>query len=248
MDLYIRLLLIICLVTMGGCASQAASRADSQADTQRNDDPWEPFNRKVFAFNETLDRYLTKPAARGYRKVTPGWLDDGITRVFENLRDLRSAANSLLQWEWPQTGENFGRFVVNSTLGVGGFFDVASQAEIRKTPEDFGLTLADWGVARGNYLVLPFLGPSTVRATFGEVPDYFLWAPNYIGHQPTEYSITAVRVVDLRAGLLDVERGVVGDRYTFLRNAYLQGRAYQSGEAAPRDDFGDGFQESDDDW
>lgn len=234
------------LVLLTGCAARAADDGNAEVD------PWEGFNRKMFAFNETLDRYAGRPAARAWRKVTPGWFDETVTRVFENIKDLRSAVNSTLQWEWPRAGQSFGRFTVNSTLGVAGLFDVASRIELDKSEQDFGLTLADWGVASGPYLVLPFSGPGTVRSNIGRVPDYWLWAPNYVDDRMTSYGISAVYLVDMRAGLLDLEKAIVGDRYTFIRDAWLQSRFRKTGEASPEDDFGEGFDDDfgdgDDGW
>ena len=210
---------------------QGIAHAESAAD------PWEPFNRKVFAFNEFVDRYALKPVARGYKKVTPGWLDDSISRFFANISDARSGVNSILQWEWGQAGSNFGRFAINSTLGVAGLFDVATDVKLRKYPEDLDLTLAHWGVSSGPYLVLPFWGSSTVRAAATIWPEDYLRARHYIDHDLTRFSVTAVYVIDLRADLLDVERGISGDRYIFLREYYLQNRRMAAGEKV-EDDFG----------
>lgn len=237
---------VMLLVSLTGCAARAADDGDVEVD------PWEGFNRKVFAFNDTLDRYAARPAARTWRKVTPDWFDESVTRVFENIKDLSSAVNSTLQWEWPQAGQSFGRFTVNSTLGVAGLFDVASRIKLRKSEQDFGLTLAHWGVASGPYLVMPFTGPGTVRSHAGRVPDYWFWAPNYIDDELTSYGVSAVYLVDMRAGLLDLEKAIVGDRYTFMRDVWLQNRFQKTGEAPPGDDFGDGFDDDfgdgDDGW
>lgn len=243
-----RICMLVLAVSLSACAGRAPEQGGVPEPEAQPVDPLEGFNRKVFVFNEFVDKYAAKPAAKGYRKVTPGWLDDAVSRFFENLSDLGSSVNGVLQWEWAEAGNNFGRFTVNSTLGVGGLFDVASDAGLDKTPEDFGLTLGKWGFDMGPYLVLPFLGPSNVRAAVGRVPDYWLWAPNYIDHQLTEYSVDAVYIIDKRAGLLDLERAIVGDKYTFLRDAYMQRRRYQAGEASARDDFGEGFESSEDDW
>lgn len=242
-----RLSMLVLVVWLPACAGQPA-QSGGEGEQAAEVDPFEPMNRRIFAFNQTLDDYLARPAARGYREVTPGWLDDGITRLFENLRDLRSAVNGALQWEWANAGNNFGRFAVNSTLGVAGFFDVASSVDLDKTPEDFGLTLAKWGAARGPYLVLPVLGPSTTRAAVGMAPDYLLWPPNYIDHTLTQYSVEATNAVDQRAGLLDLEQAIVGDRYTFIRDAYLQNRRYKAGKEPPVDDFGKGFEGNGEGW
>lgn len=209
-------------------------------------DPWEGFNRRIFNFNEGFDRRVFKPVARGYRKATPDWLDDAITRFFENLRDLRSGLNNVLQWEWANAGSNFGRFGVNTTLGVGGLFDVASDMNLRKVRDDLSATLAKWGVPQGPYLVLPFLGPSTVRDAATIWPEDYMTPRAYIEHDLTRWSITAVYAVDLRADLLDLERAIVGDRYTFIRDVWLQNRRMIIGEPLPEDDFGAGFDEFDD--
>lgn len=213
---------------------------------EAGDDPWEGWNRRVYAFNETVDKYALKPVAKGYRKVTPGWLDDSVTRFFENLKDVRSALNNVLQWEWRNASSNTGRVLVNTTLGIGGLFDVATRINLKKYPDDLGSTFAVWGMGEGPFLVLPFLGPSTVRDTVAIWPQDYMWPPHYIEHDLTRYSVTAVYVIDLRADLLDIEKNVVGDRYTFIRDFYLQTRRLQAGEEPPPDDFGaDSF---DDDW
>lgn len=210
------------------------------------EDPWYGFNRKVFAFNEGFDRYLFKPVARGYKKVTPRVIDNSITRFFANIADLRSSVHGVLQWEPGNAGNNIGRFLVNSTVGVAGLFDAASDLGLRKTNEDMGLTFARWGIGEGPYVVLPFLGPSTVRDGIGMIPDDWLRARHYIGHDLTRHSVTAIYVLDLRADLLEVERAISGDRYLFIRDFYLQSRRLAAGEAPPEDDFGSDLPA--DDW
>lgn len=191
----------------------------------------------MFGFNEAADRYFVKPVARGYKKITPGWLDDSITRVFANLSDVRSGLNNVLQWEWHEAGHNFGRFFVNSTLGVVGLFDVATDLQLRKYPDDLDLTLAKWGINSGPYLVLPFWGPSTVRGAAVIWPEDYMRPRHYIEHDRTRFSVTATYVIDLRADLLQVEQSISGDRYIFLRDFYLQSRRMAAGEEI-EDDFG----------
>ena len=235
---------LVVLVLLGGCASRTADTAGATPDP----DPWEGLNRKVFVFNDTLDRYALKPVAKGYRKVTPGWLDQTVTRFFGNIDDFTSALNSVFQWRWGEATESLGRFTVNSTLGVAGLFDVASRIELSKQDEDFGLTLARWGVDMGPYVVVPFLGPATVRSAAGRVPDYYLDPLTYLEDQALDNSLTVLSIVDTRADLLDLERTIVGDRYTFIRSTYLQRRRQKAGEAPQRDDFGEGFEPDDSDW
>ncbi|ERP86666.1 ABC transporter [Alcanivorax sp. P2S70] len=209
---------------------EATTAFDAPAGQNQYADPWENMNRKVFAFNEFLDTYGLKPVAKGYQKATPQWMDDTITRFYENLRDFRSGLNSVLQWRWNHVGQNWGRFAVNSTLGIGGLFDVASKVNLRKHDTDLGLTFARWGIPEGPYLVLPFFGPSTGRDAAAIWPEDYMRLRHYIDHDLTRHSFTAVYVVDLRADLLDLERTIVGDRYTFIRNAYLQRRRFESGD------------------
>ncbi len=244
---------LVCLILLLASAVALAQKTPEQQD------PWEGLNRRVFGFNEFVDKYALKPVAKGYRKITPRFLDDGITRLFENIRDLRSSINNVLQWEWYNAGHNFGRFTVNTTLGVGGFFDVASDIKLKKLPDDLGSTFAVWGVPQGPYLVVPFLGPSTVRDAAALWPEDYLRAYHYIEHDLTRYSVIAVYAIDTRADLLDLENAIVGDRYTFIRDYYIQSRRMAAGEPAPVDDFGvdtpagDGGWDaepgsSDDDW
>jgi len=231
----IRMRSLFCLILL--CCSSAVLAAPKTPEQQ---DPWQGLNRKVFAFNEFVDRYALKPVAKGYRKVTPQFLDDTITRMFENIRDLRSSINNVFQWEWYNAGQNFGRFTVNTTLGVGGMFDVASDIKLRKLPDDLGSTFAVWGVPQGPYLVMPFLGPSTVRDATALWPEDYLRAYHYIDHDLTRYSVIAVYAIDTRADLLDLEETIVGDRYTFIRDYYIQSRRLAAGEPLPEDDFGAG--------
>ena len=219
-----------------------------QVERAGDQDPWEGFNRRVFAFNERLDAYVLKPVAQGYRRVTPGWFRQTTGRFFANLNDARSGVHSLLQWEWRQAGHNLGRFSLNSTLGIGGLFDVASSSGLDRYPEDLGLTLGRWGVPEGPYLVIPVLGPSTVRDGLAFYPDTFLSPGRYlIEDHKLRYSLTGLYVINVRESLLDMEAAIRGDRYLFMRDYYLGNRRQASGrweDAGFDDDFGD----MDDDW
>ncbi|ASK34052.1 ABC transporter [Alcanivorax sp. N3-2A] len=196
-------------------------------------DPWEGFNRKIFGFNDTVDRYAIKPAAKGYRWLTPQWLDNTVTRFFQNLHDLTSGVNYVFQWKWGNAFDSFGRFSFNSTVGVAGLFDVASKLNIPKHSTSLDRTLGRWGVHTGPYLVLPILGPSSVRDTATLYPAAYMWPVTYIDDDLTRYGVAALYGIDLRADLLDLEKNIVGDRYTFIRNAYLQQRLQgQGGDAA----------------
>ncbi|PKM22198.1 MAG: ABC transporter [Gammaproteobacteria bacterium HGW-Gammaproteobacteria-14] len=218
-------------------------------DSRHPDDPWEGFNRRVFAFNEFVDRNALKPVAKGYRRVMPGWLSDSVTRVFQNALDFPSTVNHVLQWQWRRAGHSGGRFLVNSTMGVGGMFDIATDIGLEKRTTDLGLTLAVWGVPEGPYLVLPGMGPSTLRDAATIWPEDMIALRRLIEHDITRYSVLALYIVDFREGLLDIEGAIVGDRYGFLREVYLSGRRVKSGRIE-EDDFGSELDDADwdDDW
>ena len=207
-------------------------------------DPWEGFNRQVFRFNEFMDRILLKPVAHGYQAVTPDFVDTGVSNVFGNLGEVPSFANHVLLGKWRDAGANGERLAINSTLGLLGLFDVASKLGIDKRDTDAGITLGHWGVGSGPYLVLPLLGPSSVRDGIGRSADVFLHPLYYVDDETTRYSLRALEIVDTRADLLEVEELITGDRYIFLRNLYLQRREFLlGGEASFEDEFDDEFDE-----
>lgn len=209
---------LVSVVTLS-CAVPAAYAQSEQ-------DPWEGFNRAMFNFNEGLDKYALKPITEGYRYVTPELAQTGVNNFFENLRDVRTLVNNLLQGKPRQAFQDFGRITFNTTFGLAGFIDVATPMGIPKHNEDFGQTLGVWGVSSGPYVVLPLFGPSTVRDTAGMVPDWYMDPLTYVDHDKTRWSFKALRVVDTRSQLMDAERMISGDRYIFIRDAYLQRREY----------------------
>ena len=222
-------LLMCCLSVAGGCAT---------LDGPPNpDDPLERYNRAMFSFNETMDRAILKPVAKGYDWLLPGILSTAVTNFFSNLDDIVVFANSLLQLKIQKAGETSARLVWNTTFGLLGLIDVASHMDLPKQNEDFGQTLATWGVDSGPYFVLPFLGPSTVRDGLAVPVDWFLFDPIF---QDKELNVTltalAIRYTDQRAGLLkagDIIDATAPDKYAFLRDAYLQRRQYLIHEGAP---------------
>jgi len=216
------------------CASLALLPMVAQA---AEEDPWEGFNRAIFRFNDTLDTYALKPLAKGYQAVTPEFLEDGVHNVFGNIGDVGNLANNLLQGKLHNAGVDGGRLIFNTTFGLLGFFDVAQKMGLQRNDEDFGQTLGAWGVDSGPYLVLPLLGPSTVRDAGGRIPDSFLDIYPYIDHVPTRNLTRAVDVVDTRASLLSAEKLISGDKYLFIRNAYLQNREFRVKDGAVEDDF-----------
>ena len=214
------------------------------ADSSHPDDPWQGFNRPMYRINDFLDRYALKPLARGYRWLTPQWLSDRVTRIFQNSAEVSNTINNSLQGRWSAAGASGSRLLINSTLGVVGLFDVASGLGIDKHSTDFGLTLGTWGVGEGPYLVVPGLGPSTVRDALATLPEALMLPRNWIQDDGTRYGVTALFIIDWRESLLDAERAIVGDRYGFMRDVYLAGRRQALGEVQ-EDDFGADFEPGD---
>lgn len=225
---------ILLLATLGisGCASTGSQMAEEA----HPEDPWEGFNRRIFAFNDVLDRYALKPVATGYRTVTPDPVQTGVGNFFANLGEVRTAINSLLQGKPSNAGLATSRFLINSTVGVGGLLDYATLMEVTADDEDFGQTLAAWGWADSRYLVLPLLGPSTLRDTTGLPADMAAYPPTYIDDDATRVGLTALNIVDTRAGLLDQEELISGDRYRFIRDAFLQSRQFAINDGELGDD------------
>ncbi|MGE8657615.1 MAG: VacJ family lipoprotein [Achromobacter sp.] len=209
---------------MAGCA------APKQPDPR---DPWEGFNRGVYKFNDTVDRAVFKPVAQAYTYVTPEPVRSCVHNIFSNVGDLWSGTNSFLQGRGHDFVNTLGRFLFNTTMGVGGCFDVASANGARKIPNDFGTTLGVWGLGQGPYLVLPFFGSSSVRDGVGLVGDWQGRMHGYMGvsaidNVPLRNSLWGLEVVDTRASLLnatDTVDRVALDPYSFVRDAYLQRRA-----------------------
>ncbi|MGC8119054.1 MlaA family lipoprotein [Marinobacter sp. VGCF2001] len=190
-------------------------------------DPYESWNRKVFAFNDAIDRWFLRPVAQGYRAVTPDLVDRGITNFFNNLTEIRNFTNSILQLKGESAVVAAGRFTYNTVFGLGGFFDVANAFELPERPEDFGQTLATWGVGSGPYLMLPLLGPSTPRYFTGMASDGFMLPSAWDSvESPEWYYLRMLQIVDKRADLIPAENFISGDRYTFMRNAFMQRREF----------------------
>ncbi len=223
-----RYLLLSLVATMVGCASIPAGVEPSPHD------PWEPVNRSVFEFNEGLDAYVLKPVVAGYRFVLPEFVRDGIYNFFSNYSDIYTALQNLLQGKPDYAFSDLMRVVVNTTMGLGGLIDLATPGGLEKHKEDWGQTFGVWGVPSGPYVVLPFFGPSNVRDTFGTAADLesdylFRLLPDVA----LRNSLTGLRVVNARntyyeAG--DLLDGAAIDKYSFMRDAYIQRREYQINE------------------
>lgn len=205
----------------GGCATIPPDAGSNPAD------PWERYNRHMTAFNDGFDRAILKPVAEGYEAYVPQPVRNCIGNVFDNLRDVPIALNNLLQGKPLQAVSDLCRVAINTTVGILGCFDVASKMGLTKHNEDFGQTLGRWGFGPGPYLVLPFLGPSTLRDAIGRIPDSRLDPLVSYPSADTRWTLYLTNVIDLRARLLPAERtfeGIALDRYQFLRDAFLQRR------------------------
>jgi len=192
-------------------------------------DPLEGLNRTVFKFNDTVDTYALKPVAKGYQWAVPQPVRSSVTNFFSNVGDVYIAANELLQLKIADGVGDVMRVVINTVFGVGGLFDVATLAKLPKHSADFGITLGHYGVPSGPYLVLPLLGPSTVRDTAGLAVDYYGNPLSYVQPSSVSWALYGVNLVNTRANLLttvDVLSGAAIDKYSFIRNAYLQRRRF----------------------
>jgi phospholipid-binding lipoprotein MlaA len=216
------------------CAGLLLLPAMAQANEE---DPWQGYNRFMYRVNDHVDAYTLKPLAKGYQAVTPQFFEDGVRNVYRNIGDVGNLANNLLQGKLHDAGVDGSRLIFNTTFGLLGFFDVGSAMGLQRNDEDFGQTMGVWGLNSGPYVVLPLLGPSTVRDAFAKVPDSMLVAPAFIDHVPTRNVVRGVQTLDLRASLLSAERLIVGDKYIFIRNAYLQNREFKVRDGEVEDDF-----------
>jgi phospholipid-binding lipoprotein MlaA len=215
------------VLALAGCA--AANKSDPR-------DPWEGWNRNVQNFNDHLDNYVMKPVAQGYQTVTPEFVDRGVTNFFSNVEDIAVVANDLLQFKLAQSGMDTGRFLVNTTAGLGGFVDVASKLDLPKHSEDLDQTLGAWGIPSGPYLVMPLIGPSTPRGLVGMAGDTASNPINWVNPSAIAYGSGTLKTIDTRADLLSatkiVDQASV-DRYEFIRNAYFQDRNYKIYDGNP---------------
>jgi len=219
---------LLCVSTaLGGCA------------TAQRPDPLEPMNRKIFGFNEVVDDNVLKPVATAYQKVVPSPVRTGVTNFFYNLGDPWSAANLLMQGRVKDGLSDVGRFGVNTVAGILGFFDVATGWGLPRHGEDFGQTLGVWGVDSGAYLVLPLLGPSTARDTASLPIDFMARPQGQIGDAGVANGLTLLEFVDRRANLLQAGQlldDIALDKYTFMRDAFLQRRRSLVNDANPTPD------------
>ncbi|MCZ6828933.1 MAG: VacJ family lipoprotein [Gammaproteobacteria bacterium] len=223
-----RSLIVALILLCAGCAS---------AQERGNPDPFENFNRGLFFFNDGLDRNIVAPLSRGYRAITPTFIERGVRNFFANLYDFNGAINAVLQGRFREAAQNGGRFVVNSTVGMLGTLDIASEMGVAPYRTDFGHTLALWGFDSGPYLMVPFFGPRTVRSGTGFVFDTVASVQWGIDSTSLRLSLFALEVIDTRAALTEAEELITGDRYIFIRDIYLQQREAFVNDGVIQDSF-----------
>jgi len=239
---FIRIILLLLVFPL--CLLPLQAQAQVSAD-EKNIDPLESINRKVFVLNDGFDKFVFRPVAQGYQFITPDAAQRGVGNFFANLYDFNTSFNALLQWRFEGAAESGGRFVINSTLGIVGLFDIATRMGIRPYRTDFGHTLAIWGFESGPYLMVPFFGPRTIRSGTGTIVDIYASPQAFIGNVRLRNTLYGLELIDGRARLLRADELMTGDRYIFVRDAYLQQREFFVNDGVVEDTFSD-FGE--DDW
>ena len=199
-------------------------------------DPFEDLNRNIFVFNEKLDEKILKPTALVYRKVTPQFARTGVTNFFNNLEEIDTTINQVLQGEIKYAFNDAGRFVINTTIGLFGLIDVASKMGLERHQEDFGQTLGVWGISSGPYIMLPFLGPSNPRDLLSRPISSFLSGTFAMEDNDVKFTLVGIDALETRERLLDAETLIIGDKYMFVKDAYVQSREYEINNGSTEDD------------
>lgn len=226
-DRVVRMGLVVVVLALQACATVGSPNPR---------DPMESWNRGVFGFNDTLDAAVIKPVARTYRDLAPHWVRSGVGNFFNNLEDWWSGVNNALQLRPRDTVDSFGRVVINTTIGLGGLIDVASDMGLERHPANFGLTLGRWGVGSGPFVVIPFLGSSTLRDTLAMAVDVNGNLVNRMDDVKRRDLMTIVNLIDTRANYLkagEVVEEAALDKYSFTRDAFLQRRRNQVYDGNP---------------
>lgn len=224
---------VLACFLLQGCATTSGAAADPR-------DPWEGMNRQVFAFNESLDKVVFRPLAQVWADLVPSFARTGVRNFMGNLGDVWTAANAGLQLKGQAAAESLMRVAVNSTLGLYGVLDIATEAGIEKRREDLGQTLGHWGIKPGPYVVLPVLGPSTLRDSLAMPWDWRAGPGQYFSQVDTRAAVTLVNITEIRAGLLktvDALQQASLDPYSFVRDAWLQKRENDVYDGNPPDRF-----------
>ena len=198
----------------------------SDISAKEINDPYENLNRKTYEFNENLDEKIAKPIAEIYSKFPPP-IKNGVTNFFNNLEEVDTFINQLLQGKPKESLNDLTRFIINSTIGLAGFIDVASKIGLERHEEDFGQTLGVWGVGQGPYIMLPVLGPSTLRDTFSRPVSSFLSVTFHMTETDVNIALKSIDAIETRERLLEVESLLSGDKYSFVKDAYIQSINYE---------------------
>ena len=249
-------LLLCCVFGLNACSTTSGGSGDAPAivdpvaeevsesefsqqpaPKQNNRDPFEGYNRVIYKFNDKLDDYVLRPTAKAYDFILPNFIKKAITNFFANLNEPIVIVNGFLQAKFKQGAADTGRFLVNTTIGIAGFIDVASHMKLKPHDEDFGQTFAVWGIGAGPYIVWPFLGPKDMRDSAGWVGDRLVDPVTYVDPSSTAWALTILEFIDLRALYLGdkatLEQAAAGDPYVFIREAYRQRRLNQIYDGNP---------------
>jgi phospholipid-binding lipoprotein MlaA len=224
--------LLTLVLTLGGCVTLPPNAPRSKQD------PWESWNRGVYRFNDSIDRHVAKPVAKGYVKVVPHPIRTGVSNFFANLNTPTVMVNDALQGKLKRSANDLARLLLNTTVGIGGILDPATSAGLDKNDNDFGRTLGVWGLHPGPFLELPILGPSDIRDTVGKVGDTYTNPRQYIKNTAVSYGLYLPYFIDRRAALLPFDETLRNsfDPYAVVRDAYLQNRAFLTGQSGPADE------------
>ena len=222
----IALLLMISLVTYS-----------DEIIEETNSDPFEDINRVVFNISDSLDEAILRPTAEIYSEYTPLFVKDSVTNFFSNIAEIDTVINQLLQGKPKLAAQDSLRFLINTTIGVGGIFDVASRMGFERHDEDFGQTLGYWGVSSGAYVFIPFVGPSTVRDVFGIPLSWYVSGSFAIEDDKTKIVFSSLDVIETRERILAAENLIIGDKYEFVKDVYLQSREHSVQDGEVEDEF-----------
>ena len=202
-------------------------------------DPWMRLNQHFFSVNDYFDQLLVRPIALTYTNVTPRFFQVGVGNVFDNLQDVNVAINDFLQFKIEDGLSDSGRIIVNSTIGIGGILDVATRKRLYRNEDDFGQTLGVWGFDAGPYVFLPVFGASNLRDSVGMIVDALFNPIRYIENIESRYTLYLADELDFRSSLLAYDELIIGDRYLFVREAYIQNREYVVNDGEVTNEFGD---------
>ena len=232
------MLFALALLGLTACASSSPSNDEETTPVRSEYDPWEPMNRSIYAFNDAIDRATLKPIAKGYRKIVPRFARRGVSNFSDNLLVPRSALNNFLQGKGGAGFQDIGRFLVNSTLGIGGLFDIASESGVPEHDETFSQTLAVWGVPEGPYVYLPFLGPKTLLSAATLPIDMLSDPMTHYDNTSVRDKLRVLKIIDIRARLLSADVLIEDskDPYLTVRESYLQNREFVIYDGDPPSD------------